>query len=39
MFKSEVKAMKVHDILVSGNLVFNSCVHEGKRAHQATDQR
>jgi len=39
MFNSEVKAMKVHGILVSGNMVFNSYVHVGMRAHQAPDQR
>jgi len=39
MFNSEVKAMKVHGILVSRNLVFNSYVHIGMQAHQAPDRR
>jgi hypothetical protein len=38
MFNSEVKAMKVHGVLVSGNLFFNSYAHVGMWAHQAPDQ-
>jgi len=38
MFNSSVKPMKVHGILVTRNLVFNSYVHVGMRDHQAPDQ-
>jgi hypothetical protein len=38
MFNSEVKAMKVHFILVSRNLVFNFYVHVGMRGAQAVTQ-
>jgi len=39
MFNSEVKTIKVHGILVSGNLGFNSYVYVGMQPHQAPGQR